>query len=139
MKILIDCDGVLTDGRLTIDHRGRKQFKQFHTRDVRAIRELIYNGYEVVIISADDWEGINHFANKVGADVHICRNKECVPFENYFAIGDDAWDVGMLKNAIQAYCPLDADESVLCIPNIIVLKTRGGRGVIAELCRSLLK
>jgi 3-deoxy-D-manno-octulosonate 8-phosphate phosphatase KdsC-like HAD superfamily phosphatase len=138
MKILIDCDGVLTDGRLTIDHRGRKQFKQFHTRDVRAIRELIYNGYEVVIISADDWEGINHFANKVGADVHICRNKECVPFENYFAVGDDAWDVGMLKNAIQAYCPLDADISVSSIPGIKQLPVMGGQGVIAAMIREIL-
>lgn len=136
--ILIDCDGVLTDGSLTIDHRGRKMFKRFHTRDVRAIRELVCNGFEVVIVSADDWQGIFHFADKVGADVHICRDKSCVPFSDYIAIGDDAWDVEMLKNAKKAYCPMDADASVQRIPGIEVLPVRGGKGVIAELCWRLL-
>lgn len=137
--ILIDCDGVLTDGRLTIDHRGEKPFKQFHTRDVRAIRELIYNGYEVVIVSADDWPGINYFADKVGATVHISRNKSDLPYGNYIAVGDDAWDVGMLSKAKVAFCPADADLSAMAVLGVIVMKTPGGQGVIAELVRRLVK
>jgi 3-deoxy-D-manno-octulosonate 8-phosphate phosphatase KdsC-like HAD superfamily phosphatase len=136
--ILIDCDGVLTDGALTIDHRGRKMFKRFHTRDIRAIRELVCNGNEVVIISADDWAGINHFADKVGADVHICRDKSCIPFSSYIAIGDDAWDVEMLKKATIAFCPMDADPSVSSIPGIKQLPVKGGQGVIAAMIRELL-
>lgn len=138
MKLLVDCDGVLTDGRLTIDHKGEKLFKSFHTRDVRAIRELIFNGYEVTIVSADDWPGIFHFAEKVGADVHICRDKSDLPFSNYVAVGDDAWDAPMLKEASRAFCPADADQSVLGLPGITILKTKGGQGVIAELVRILL-
>ena len=137
--ILIDCDGVLTDGRLTIDHRGEKPFKQFHTRDVRAIRELIYNGYEVVIVSADDWPGIHHFANKVGADVYISRDKSQLPYGDYIAVGDDAWDIKMLKNARFAYCPADADVMVCALDDIHILDTVGGNGVIAEVARKLLK
>ena len=136
--ILIDCDGVLTDGRLTIDHRGRKQFKQFHTRDVRAIRELVSHGYEVIIVSADDWEGINYFADKVGADVHICRDKSCVPYSGYIAVGDDAWDVGMLERAEIAFCPMDSDPSVSSIKGIKQLPVKGGHGVIAAMIRELL-
>jgi 3-deoxy-D-manno-octulosonate 8-phosphate phosphatase (KDO 8-P phosphatase) len=137
--ILIDCDGVLTDGRLTIDHRGEKPFKQFHTRDVRAIRELIYHGYEVVIVSADDWPGIHHFANKVGADVWISRDKSQLPYDNFVAIGDDAWDVPMLIKAKKAFCPADADLSALSVPGIQRLATQGGAGIIAELAREILK
>jgi 3-deoxy-D-manno-octulosonate 8-phosphate phosphatase (KDO 8-P phosphatase) len=137
--ILIDCDGVLTDGRLTIDHNGEKQFKQFHTRDVRAIRELVYNGYEVVIVSCDDWPGIYHFADKVGADVFISRDKKDLPYTDYIAVGDDAWDVQMLINAKLAYCPMDADISVRRLPNVICLSVNGGNGVIADLTRRLLK
>ena len=137
--ILIDCDGVLTDGRLTIDHRGEKFFKQFHTRDVRAIRELIYNGYEVVIVSCDDWMGIHHFAAKVGADVHISRSKVELPYRNYIAIGDDAWDIQMLKGAEIAYCPVDADVLVCGLSGVHILDTKGGQGVIAEMARKLLK
>ena len=138
MILLIDCDGVLTDGKLTIDHTGQKMFKQFHTRDVRAIRELIYNGYEVVIVSADDWEGIYHFANKVGASTYISRDKSDLPYKEYIAIGDDAWDVKMLMNAKQAYCPLDAHISVLDLPGIIRLPVKGGQGVISTLLRHII-
>lgn len=136
--ILIDCDGVLTNGNLTIDHNGEKLFKQFHVRDVRAIRELVANGYEVVIISADDWPGIFHYAEKVGAVVHIAKDKSDIPFENFIAIGDDAWDVKMLRNATMAFCPNDADRSVLRVNGIYRLEKDGGKGVISEMIGYIL-
>ena len=144
VKIIItDLDGVLTDGTLTIDHKGEKLFKKFHTRDVRAIRELVANGYEVYIVSADDWQGTEHFAEKVGAvfvsgkdkgtiATHITKGKP------YYAVGDDAWDKEMMEGAEKCFCPADADPSVhLC--NVISLRAKGGQGVIAELARKLLK
>lgn len=137
--ILIDCDGVLTDGKLYIDHTGEKPFKAFHTRDVRAIRELVFLGYDVVIVSADDWEGGKHYANKVGAFLHVCRDKREVVerYREFIAVGDDAWDVPMLKAAKIAFAPVNCDPSVLMIPGIHVLSTKGGEGVIAEIVRVL--
>lgn len=134
-RFLIDVDGVLTDGRLTIDHTGVKCFKQFYTRDVRSIRELVYNGWEVILVTADDWIGIYHFADKVGADVVICRQKdgELINLKPFYAVGDDAWDVAMLRMAEKAYCPKDADPSVKVVPGITVLPQNGGSGVVAGL------
>jgi 3-deoxy-D-manno-octulosonate 8-phosphate phosphatase KdsC-like HAD superfamily phosphatase len=136
----VDCDGVLTDGTLTIDHEGLKLFKSFHTRDVRAIRELVTNGYEVHIVSADDWGGLEHFAEKVGAEAWCSRDKVFDPLrdEPYIAVGDDAWDVMMLTAAELAFAPADADPSVLSIPGVLKLDTAGGRGVMAEVARRLL-
>lgn len=136
-KILIDVDGVLTNGHLTIDHRGEKLFKSFHTRDVRAIRELVFEGWEVTLVTADDWAGIHHFARKVGADVLIARNKGSLGIEDYYAIGDDAWDVPMLRKAVRAFTPADADPAVLELPGVHVLETKGGQGVVAEVLRIL--
>ena len=139
--ILIDCDGVLTDGALTIDHRGEKMFKRFHTRDVRAIRELVYNGYEVTIVTADDWPGIHHFADKVGADVMIVRDKSQIRYPaGFIAVGDDAWDLPMLRHATPgfAFCPSDADSSVKMDRCVTELSTAAGRGVIAELVSNIL-
>lgn len=130
--LLIDCDGVLTDGTLTIDHTGKKLFKTFHTRDVRAIRELVANGWQVVIVTADDWEGTHAFASKVGAECLAVRDKSKVPFLDYAAVGDDAWDVGMLKKARYAFIPYDADPSVRVL-GATKLSRAGGRGCIAEL------
>ena len=137
-QILIDCDGVLTDGTLTIDHNGEKLFKKFHTKDVRAIRELVANGYEVYIVSADDWPGVKKFAEKVGAEFIYSRTKDDLKFDKYIAIGDDAWDVNMLKGAKKAFCPSDADQSVLKIVEVKKLLTPGGKGVVAEMVREIL-
>lgn len=140
MKLLVDCDGVLTDGRFHINHEGNKLFKSFHTRDVRAIRELIsVHGFEVIIVTADEWAGIEVFAEKVGAVVHYARDKNKLPFDDYIAVGDDAWDVPMLRRAVRAYAPKSADWSVRRIPGSIILETNGGAGVIAELLRHLIE
>ncbi len=137
--VLIDCDGVLTDGRLHINHTGEKMFKSFHTRDVRAIRELISMGLEVVIVTADDWPGVFAFAEKVGAEVYVTRDKSELPFVNYYAIGDDAWDFGMLAKAVGAFVPADADLSVKKLKGVTVLQTKGGCGVVAEVLRIIVK
>lgn len=134
--LLIDCDGVLTDGTLVITGDGEKMFKKFHTRDVRAIREFVARGFEVVIVTADDWPGIHHFAEKVGAEVLIARDKRFLPYSNFIAVGDDAWDVPMLQQARQAYAPFDADWSVLN-NEVVRLDVEGGRGVIASLLKQL--
>lgn len=134
IKILVtDLDGVLTDGRLTIDHNGTKMFKHFHSRDVRAIRELISEGWCVYIVSADDHGSGASFAEKVGALFMHARDKSLLTFVGgYYCIGDDAWDVPILSKALYSFCPRDADKSVMRLPGIIKLDCYGGRGVIAE-------
>lgn len=130
--ILIDFDGVLTDGKLYIDHKGEKLFKALHSRDIRAIRELVAIGYRVVIVTADDSDFSASYAEKIGVEIYITRDKSDLPFENYIAIGDDAWDRKMLEKAVKAYIPLDADKSVLDLDKRIVINQYAGRGVIAE-------
>lgn len=138
--IVIDLDGTLTDGTLTIDHNGEKMFKQFHTRDVRAIRELVNHGIEIYIVSADGWGGANHFAEKVGAVFFECRDKsevvKALAGRKYWAVGDDAWDIAMMKGADICFCPQDADYSVFNMNpgcNLRILNRQGGRGVMAEI------
>lgn len=134
--VVIDCDGVLTDGKLTINSKGDKLLKQFHTRDVRAIRELVSSGTEVYIVTADDWEGTRHFADKVGAIYVYMRDKSKVPDmlgnRPYICVGDDAWDIPMITAAQVSFCPANADTLVKTFCHG-VLDTKGGEGVIAEL------
>lgn len=137
-QILIDCDGVLTDGRLNVTHDGKKLFKSFHSRDVRAIRELVFNGFEVSIISADDWEAGPIFADKVGAEFVYLRDKskfECDrPFIGVF---DDAWDVSLARRSFMLFAPCDADQSILGLPDVEILGP-GGSGIIAQVVRRLI-
>lgn len=134
--VVIDCDGCLTDGKLYIDHKGEKMFKAFSSRDIRAIRELIFNGYEVVIVSADD-SGINKsFAENVGAIFEYCRDKSEIKAD--FAIGDDVWDKVMLEQAGKAFCPFNADDKIKEMLHVTTLKKSAGEGVIAEMIQHIL-
>ncbi len=139
--ICIDCDGVLTDGTLTIDSRGEKLFKKFHTRDVRAIRELVSMGFEVYIVTADDWPGTAYFAEKVGAKILVTKEKGklfSIIKGDYIAIGDDSWDIPMFSRAKQSYCPNDASSSVISITGMNILNAKGGSGVVAEFLFQIL-
>lgn len=136
--VLIDCDGCLTDDRQYIDHTGQKMFMAFNSKDIRATRELIANGYRVIIVTANDSGIVKQWVSKVGAEYHYARDKSDLPYVNYIAVGNDAWDVKMLERAALAFCPSDADYSVKMIPGINALETAGGNGVVAELVRRIL-
>lgn len=129
--ILIDFHGVLTDGKMSISHDGKYMFDHVHVRDIRAMRQLLAEGYEVVIVTSSDSDIIKRFAEKIKCEVHVARDKSDIPFTDFIAIGDDAWDVSMLRKAKKAFCPADADASVLHYA--MKLNSKGGEGVIAEL------
>lgn len=130
--ILIDVDGVLTDGKVWYDQYGERT-KGFHSRDIRSIRELVSYGFEVYLITASSWPGLKHYASRTGACILVDREKACDQFNNFIAIGDDIADIKMLKKAIRAFCPLDACTMVKQLDKITVLNTPGGDGVISEL------
>lgn len=134
MIFLVDFDGVLTNGKLTITHDGSQLFKEVHTRDIRAIRELIARGNEVYIVTASESPIIRTYARKVGAEVIVCRNKatvlKFVDKKEYVAVVDDSWDISLIQRAVKCFAPADGYHLVknLCT----VLKTKGGEGAMAE-------
>ena len=131
--VVLDFDGCLTSGKLTIDSTGKELFKEVHSRDSRAIRELCAKGYNVVIMTASSSAIIKAYANKVGAELIVTRDKSLHVFENYAAVGDDSWDIPLLEKATLKFCPNDAYYKVKMIPGIKILQTKGGDGVVAEI------
>lgn len=136
--VLIDQDGVLTNNIVYYDAKGNR-LKGFHSRDIRAIRQLVSHGYDVHILTQSSWPGINDFAKRTGAEIIIDREKNIDQFKSFIAIGDDVPDIGMLRKAKIAFCPADADDEVKGLRNIRTLSTKGGEGVIAEMVRELSK
>jgi 3-deoxy-D-manno-octulosonate 8-phosphate phosphatase (KDO 8-P phosphatase) len=132
MIFCVDVDGVLTDGKIWVTHKGEIS-KGFNSRDLAAIRELISNGHQVHIVTASSWPGAESYMNKSGAEFHVLRNKEEIPFQYDVAIGDSAWDIPMLKKARYMFCPKDAQSEVRFLKDINILETKGGNGVMAEI------
>lgn len=134
--IVCDCDGVLTNGKVYYDAKGGRT-KGFHSRDIRAIRQLISHGFRFVILTQSSWPGIDDFAKRTGAEVIMDREKKTDGLEPFIAIGDDTSDIEMLSKAVLAYCPVDADAEVIAMCRVKILMAKGGEAVIAELLREL--
>lgn len=64
--LLLDVDGVVTDGRITLDHRGR-ELRAFHVRDAHAIALLVRAGVRVVLLSARRSAALAHLGRALGA------------------------------------------------------------------------
>jgi len=135
--IVLDCDGVLTPATQHITVTGDKLFKAFNARDLVALRALDEAGYDVYVVSADDWAGTKYWVDKTKATFIYSREKHTLdlPWDKTLACADDFFlDGKMLMRAMYSAVPADA-----CIllknPQFghHTLKSKGGEGLVYEL------
>jgi YrbI family 3-deoxy-D-manno-octulosonate 8-phosphate phosphatase len=146
--LFLDVDGVLTDGRLYLDDRGR-EMKVFDTKDGHGIKMAIAAGLKVAWISGrrsvatarrarelgvtECHQGI---ADKEGLYRKLCRRWSIDPAETA-AIGDDEPDVPLLVAAGFSACPSDAAPPARRAAQV-VLTGAGGRGAVREFVEAVL-
>jgi 3-deoxy-D-manno-octulosonate 8-phosphate phosphatase (KDO 8-P phosphatase) len=146
--LFFDVDGVLTDGRLYLDDRGR-EMKVFDTKDGHGIKLAIAAGLTVVWISGRESAatlrrarelGVEHchqrIADKEKLYRQLCRRWSLDPSETA-AIGDDEPDVPLLAAAGFSACPSDAAPPARTAAQV-VLKSAGGRGAVREFVEAVL-
>lgn len=135
-NIIIDCDGVLTDGKKYVDVDGERQMIAFHSRDNEAVRALQDLGFKVIIITASTFPGIRRYWMKRGVSVYSFRHKTKleaemdVDFSASIGVGDDLLDLPFLTKCAHAFVPADAHPELL--RRFPALSLAGGRGVMAE-------
>jgi 3-deoxy-D-manno-octulosonate 8-phosphate phosphatase (KDO 8-P phosphatase) len=146
--LFFDVDGVLTDGRLYMDDRGR-ELKVFDTKDGHGVKMAIAAGLRVVWISGRESLatsrrardlGVKHCYQKI-ADKEklyrdLCRRWGLHPAETA-AIGDDEPDVPLLNAAGFSACPSDAAPAARDAAQV-VLDNAGGRGAVREFVEKVL-
>lgn len=147
--LLLDVDGVLTDGRLVYSREGEQE-KVFHVRDGLGLRLLQRDGLRVGIISGRRSEALRIRADDLGVDWLVMERSDKGPaFAEFLAaqgvspekvafIGDDLVDLPILLRCGLAFAPADAVEEVREQAHR-VLSGRGGGGVVRELCELLLR
>ena len=146
--LFFDVDGVLTDGRLYMDDRGR-ELKVFDTKDGHGIKMAIAAGLRVVWISGRDSLATARRARDLGVRLcyqkvgdkealyrSLCRRWSLDPSETA-AIGDDEPDVPLLRAAGFSACPSDAAAPARKAAQV-VLKNPGGRGAVREFVEMVL-
>jgi len=147
--LLLDVDGVLTDGSLIYSHEG-KESKAFNTQDGFGLRMLQDAGVEVGLITARSSEAlerrgqdlkISHLyqgaANKLVAYKEIVKATGLKPFQIAY-MGDDWLDMVLLKRVGLAVAPANAVQEVKEMVHYTTEQS-GGHGAVRELCDLILE
>ncbi len=142
--LVMDCDGVLTDGGMTFTKNG-DEIKRFNAKDGMGIKRLQKAGWQTGIISAGISTGlVEHRAKMLGIEnVYVGKEPKLEILKSWLArlqlsfnqvayIGDDISDLPILQAAGFSACPADAVKTVKeCVSKVLELK--GGEGCVREL------
>jgi 3-deoxy-D-manno-octulosonate 8-phosphate phosphatase (KDO 8-P phosphatase) len=147
--LLLDVDGVLTDGRIILDNQGN-ELKAFHVRDGHGIKLAQRAGIVIGIITGRKADVVNVRARELGIDeVHQGVLDKILVYESIVTkygmkdeevafVGDDIVDTGIFKRVGLAVSVADSDPAVLPFADMVT-KAAGGRGAVREVINFLLK
>ena len=147
--VVLDIDGVMTDGKKYYDREGAVRFKTFCDKDWTAIKRFRALGIQVVFLTGDPFNvaiaenrKIDIYVNRQNG-VHsdksnylsmLCTEYNVKPEEIAFA-GDDIFDVHLMQLVGKAYCPSDAPEIVKT--NAVILGP-GGENFVMRMFDSMV-
>lgn len=147
--MLLDVDGVLTDGGIIIDSRGGET-KRFDVRDGQGIALLIRAGITVGFVSGRSSNLVRHRAKELGvrivyqgvqdkADAYKeIKKKTGFRDEQIAYLGDDIADLPIMRRVGLAMTVRDSWPGLK--PRVdYVTQARGGRGAVREVSELLLK
>lgn len=147
--LILDVDGVLTDGRIVIDDRGIET-KCFDVRDGHGIKLLKRANIEVVIITGRKSEVVTHRARELGIDsvyqnIHdklevyqAILDEKGLKDEEVGFVGDELVDLPLLKRVGFSAVVADSIEELKPYADY-VSRNRGGRGGVREISELILK
>jgi 3-deoxy-D-manno-octulosonate 8-phosphate phosphatase (KDO 8-P phosphatase) len=147
--LILDVDGVLTDGSIVTDGHGRET-KTFNVRDGHGIKLLQWHGVEVAIISGRRSPATAARAAELGiALVYQGTLDKVQAFEALLAtrglaaeetafLGDDLVDVPVLRRVGLAVAVADAAAELAPYVHHVT-SAPGGRGAAREVAELLLK
>jgi 3-deoxy-D-manno-octulosonate 8-phosphate phosphatase (KDO 8-P phosphatase) len=147
--LLMDCDGVLTDGRIWILENGEDQ-KAFHTRDGLGVDLLHRAGLMSGIISGRKSSALERRAQSLGVSfLWQGRDDKRQAFADTLAqaqvtsdevafIGDDLTDLPLMIQSGLSVAVADAAAEVKARAHYVT-KANGGYGAVREVVELILK
>lgn len=147
--LVLDVDGVLTDGRVVYDDTGR-EIKFFDVRDGHGLKLLQRAGVKVAWLSGRGSQANRVRAQELGVErlIEKCLVKlpaltelmaVCgVQPEQVAYMGDDLIDLPALRAVGLALAPADAMPEVRQAAHLVCTQP-GGRGAVRQACELILK
>lgn len=147
--LVMDVDGVLTDGVIAIDDRG-VETKWFHVRDGWALAAWRKLGRRSAILSGRVSRAVDRRAGELRIDEVVQgASDKAEPFRALLArmgvdpsrvcyLGDDLPDLPVLRVVGLSVCPADAADEVRAAVHHVT-RAQGGRGAVREAVELILK
>jgi len=146
--IFTDVDGVLTDGRVTIDINGNET-KSISYRDLDAIGIGRRAGYDFAFVTGEDTDMVRVLSKRFAVEkfyagakdklkaMQEISNEYGIPLNELLYIGDGDRDVPALEIVGLGIAPCDATIAAKNAAHVIT-ETAGGHGVLIEVVDKLI-
>jgi 3-deoxy-D-manno-octulosonate 8-phosphate phosphatase (KDO 8-P phosphatase) len=147
--LILDVDGVLTDGGIIRDDAGQ-QIKRFHVRDGAGVVLWRRLGKDVAIITGKESEVVSHRAEELGIR-HVYQNvgNKVEAYEQVkdelgvsdaqvAYVGDDLPDLPVMRRVAAPIAVADAVEEVRAVAKYVT-KFPGGYGAVRDAIEYLCK
>ena len=146
--LVLDVDGVLTDGRIVYDEYG-DELKYFDVQDGTGVVFWHRAGFRTVMITARRARSIKRRAKEMHVDVLVQKAFKKLPAfeqalkrlrispEQVCAVGDDLLDLPVLRRAGLAVAVANAVDEVKATCHYVTAKS-GGQGAVREVTELLL-
>lgn len=147
--LLLDVDGIMTDGRIIYDQHGN-EFKAFDVKDGHGLKLLQRAGIRVGIITGRSSTVVSRRAAELGIDILYQGAKiKLDPYREIRAttgladhqiayMGDDLVDLPILRRVGFSVTVADAVPQLAALVDYVTERA-GGRGAVREVCDLLLK
>jgi 3-deoxy-D-manno-octulosonate 8-phosphate phosphatase (KDO 8-P phosphatase) len=147
--LVLDVDGVLTDGRLIFSPRGEEQ-KCFHVRDGAGMVQLLKTGIQIAVISGRQSRAVERRMSELGVtwvrqgiSDKLAALRELLDIlalgpQAVASVGDDTPDLPIFEVARLAIAVADAHQSVKSQAHFIT-QANGGQGAVREVCDLILE
>jgi 3-deoxy-D-manno-octulosonate 8-phosphate phosphatase (KDO 8-P phosphatase) len=145
--LILDVDGVLTDGGVILDGDGG-EVKRFHARDGVGVKLALTAGWRVLFLTARNSPPARRRAAELGAEWAIGVADKARFLEAWLAeagidwaetayVGDDLQDLGALRRAGFPIAVADAVAEVRAAARLVT-DLPGGSGAVREAVETLL-
>jgi 3-deoxy-D-manno-octulosonate 8-phosphate phosphatase (KDO 8-P phosphatase) len=147
--LVLDVDGVLTDGRLHYSSAGEES-KAFHIQDGLGIKLLQASGVRVAVVTGRQSSAVERRARELGIE-QVAQGVEdkLAAFQRLLAeagvgaaqaacVGDDLPDLPLLRRCALGITVPDAPELLRRHAHYVTVR-RGGDGAVREVCELLMQ
>ncbi len=147
--ILLDVDGVLTNGQVLIMENG-EFVRGMNSKDGYALQLAVKKGYRIVIITGGNSPSVKQTLENLGiTDIFLSQHDKLQCYKDYINeldlledeilyMGDDLPDYEVMKRVGIATCPFDAANEIrdICM---YISSRKGGEGCVRDILEQVMR